>query len=471
MSRRHDGELRALLILTDTLLAAAVFALVVRLGFAGEAASYWSGVIRPAELMALVYALAWVTALALNGLYRPRSSWSARVDAADILKTAVWVALVTAAFLFILRPPNLSRLFFLVLFPSQAAVTIFSRTLLRLAIRRLHAGGRDTRNVLIVGTGERGRAFAGRLEAHPWLGLRIVGFLEAEDGRSATLPERWARLGGLDQFGRVLHELVIDEVAVCVPPTAWDGRIDALVSLAEDEGKTVRVLLGLIHRPFFRGQFDEIDGLPIYSMTAGPDRSVALTAKRLTDVVGASLGLLLLSPIFALVALAILLNDGRPVLFAQERIGLHGRRFRILKFRTMVSGAEAMLPDVLELNQIAGPGFQLDNDPRVTKLGRMLRKSSLDELPQLWNVLVGDMSIVGPRPAPMTEVGAYDNWHRRRLSAKPGITGLAQVEARSYREFDQKANLDLEYIDHWSPWLDFRIILRTVRLLFRPSGR
>ena len=471
MNRRRDGELRALLILSDALLAAAVFAVVVRLGFAGESTSYWSGVIQPAELVALVYSLAWVAALALSGLYRPRSRWTARVDAADILKTAVWVALVTAAFLFILRPPNLSRLFFLVLFPSQAAVTIFSRTVLRLGIRRLHAGGRNTRNVLIVGAGERGRTFARRLEAHPWLGLRIVGFLEAGDGRSAILPERWARLGGLDQFGRVLHELVIDEVAVCVPPTAWDGRIDALVSLAEDEGKTVRVLLGLMHRPFFRGEFDEIDGLPIYSTMSGSDRAVALIGKRLMDLVGAGLGLLLLSPVFALVALAILLKDGRPVLFAQERIGVHGRRFRMLKFRTMVSGAEAMLPDVLKLNQIVGPGFQLDDDPRVTKLGRILRKSSLDELPQLWNVLVGDMSIVGPRPAPITEVGAYEVWHRRRLSARPGITGLAQVEARSYREFDQKANLDLEYIDRWSPWLDFRIIIRTVRLLFRTNGR
>jgi exopolysaccharide biosynthesis polyprenyl glycosylphosphotransferase len=469
--RRHAGELRALLTLSDALLAVALFAGVSWLGFAGESSSYWSDVIRPAGLMALVYALAWVAALALSGLYRPRFRWDARAEAADILKTAAWVALVMAAFLFVLRPPSVSRLFFLVLFPSQAAVTILSRTVLRRAIGRLQAGPHNTRNVLIVGTGERGRAFARRLEAHPWLGLRIVGFLEADDRPAASLPEGWACLGGLDQFGRLLHELVIDEVAVCVPPTAWDGRIDALVSLAEDEGKTVRVLLGLIHRPFFRGQFDEIDGLPIYSMTAGPDRSVALTTKRLVDMVGAGLGLLLLSPIVALVALAILLRDGRPVLFAQERIGMHGRRFRMFKFRTMVCGAEAMLPGVLELNQIVGPGFQLDRDPRVTKLGRILRKSSLDELPQLWNVFVGEMSIVGPRPAPITEVGAYEVWHRRRLSAKPGITGLAQVEARSYREFDQKANLDLEYIDHWSPWLDFRILIRTVRVLFRTNGR
>lgn len=471
MSRRRDGELRALLVLSDALLALAVFAVVSWLGFAGESRSYWASLIRPAELIALVYALAWVAALTLGGMYRPRLRWTVAAEVVDVLKTAAWVALVTAAFLFVLRPEQASRLFLLVLFPSQAAVTILSRTVLRLAIRRLQAGGRNTRKVLIVGAGEHGRAFAQRLEDHPWLGLRIVGFLEADDGRAASLPEGWARLGGLDQFERLLHDLVIDEVAMCVPPTAWDDRIEALVRLAEDEGKTVRVTLGLTHRPFLCGRFDEFDGLPVYSMVAGPDRSIAMTAKRVIDVVGAGLGLVLLSPVFALVALALLRSDGRPLLYAQERIGLHGRRFRMLKFRTMIHDADAMLSNVLELNHIVGPGFQPDDDPRVTKLGRILRKSSLNELPQLWNVLAGDMSIVGPRPALVMEVASYDIWHRRRLSARPGITGLAQVEARNYREFDQKANLDLRYIDSWSLWLDLRILIRTVRVLFLASGR
>ena len=471
MIRRYAAELRALLILSDALLAAAVFAVVSWLRFGAESISYWSDVIRPAELIAPIYALAWVAALAFGGLYRPRFRWTLAAEAADILKTAVWVALVAAAFLFVARPPELSRLFFLALFPSQAAVTILSRTVLRLAFRRLQAGGRYMRNVLVVGAGDRGRTFAQRLEAHPWLGLNIVGFIEADDGLAATLPEGWARLGGLDRFEPILHEMVIDEVAVCVPPTVWDDRVDAIVRLAEDEGKIVRVPLGLAHRPFLRGQFEELDGLPIYSIMAGPDRAIEMTVKRLIDVVGAGLGLVFLSPVFALVALDLLLNDGRPVLFAQERIGMHGRRFRMYKFRTMVRGADVMLSDVLHLNLIVGPGFQLDDDPRVTRLGRMLRKSSLDELPQLWNVLVGDMSMVGPRPAPISEVAAYDVWHRRRLSAKPGITGLAQIEARSYREFDQKANLDLQYIDRWSLRLDFRILIRTVRLLFRTNGR
>jgi exopolysaccharide biosynthesis polyprenyl glycosylphosphotransferase len=469
--RQRAVELRALLILSDAILAMAVLTVVSGIGFAGESKTYWSDLIRPPEIIALAYALVWVAALALRGLYQPRFRRTEASEAADVLKAAVWVALGTAALFFLLRPPSVSRLFFLVLFPSQVAVTAISHTVLRRAFGHLQMNERNQKNVLIVGAGEPGQAFARRLEANRWLGYRIVGFLDADDGVATSLPNGWARLGNLNHFEGVLHDSIIDEVVVCLPMGNWDARIEALVGLAEEEGKTVRVPIGLRLRPFVHERLDDLDGLPVYSVKMGPERAVETTAKRLIDIALAGLGLVVLSPVFALVALAVLLSDGRPVLFAQERIGLHGRRFRMLKFRTMVHGAESMLPDVLHLNRIVGPGFQLDDDPRVTRLGRIIRKSSVDELPQLWNVLVGDMSIVGPRPAPLTEVAAYDVWHRRRLSTRPGITGLAQVEARSYREFDQKANLDLQYIDRWSLSLDFRILVRTVRVLIRANGR
>jgi len=187
MIRRYAAESRALLILSDALLAMAVIAVISWLGFAGESRPYWSDVIRPTELIALVYALIWVAALALRGLYPQRHSWIVAAEAADVLKTAVWVALGTAAFLFLVRPPSVSRLFFVVLFPSQAAATTISHTVLR----RAHAGERNTRNLLIVGAGEGGRAFDQRLEAHPWLGLHVVGFLDADNGLAATLPKSW----------------------------------------------------------------------------------------------------------------------------------------------------------------------------------------------------------------------------------------------------------------------------------------
>ncbi len=207
------------------------------------------------------------------------------------------------------------------------------------------------------------------------------------------------------------------------------------------------------------------------SLTSHGPGGVHAAAKRAIDILGAAAGLIILAPVMALIAVAVALDSPGPVLFRQDRVGRSGRLFRFRKFRTMTDGAEQRLHEVIHLNGIKGPGFQIDSDPRVTRIGRLLRRASLDELPELWSVLRGDMSLVGPRPAPLVEVAAYKPWHRRRLGVKPGLTGLAQVRARKYREFDVKAGLDLQYIDHWSLWLDVRIILETVPAVLRFTGR
>ncbi|HVA88197.1 MAG TPA: sugar transferase, partial [Candidatus Saccharimonadales bacterium] len=193
--------------------------------------------------------------------------------------------------------------------------------------------------------------------------------------------------------------------------------------------------------------------------------------KRVVDVVGALFGLIVLSPVFATLALVILIVDGRPVLFRQQRVGLGGRPFSLLKFRTMVPDAEGRLAELRMRNEIRGPGFKITEDPRLTRTGRFLRRSSLDELPQFWNVLRGEMSLVGPRPPLPGEVAGYDGWHRRRLEVRPGITGLWQITARREGEFDRWVQLDLAYIDGWSLWLDVRILLRTVPVVLAFQGR
>ena len=192
-------------------------------------------------------------------------------------------------------------------------------------------------------------------------------------------------------------------------------------------------------------------------------------AKRILDVVGSAVALVLLSPVLVLIAAAIRIDTHGPIFFRQTRIGLHGRPFAMYKFRTMVPDAEARLADLAERNEISGPAFKIAVDPRVTRVGRILRRTSLDELPQFWNVLLGQMSLVGPRPPISTEVAGYDMWHRRRLSMKPGITGLWQVSARLDEEFDRWVELDLTYIDRWSLWLDLKIMVRTVPAMF--AGR
>jgi exopolysaccharide biosynthesis polyprenyl glycosylphosphotransferase len=224
--------------------------------------------------------------------------------------------------------------------------------------------------------------------------------------------------------------------------------------------------MDVIGRAFSQGRMEDLDGTPVFSLVSGPDRAIGLALKRTVDIVGSLAALVVLSPVFAIVAIAIRRHDGGSALFRQIRVGLHGRPFEVVKYRTMTIDAEARYDDVVALSDTRGAAFKMTNDPRITPIGRFLRRTSLDELPQFWNVLRGEMSLVGPRPAPPREVEGYDMWHRRRLSMKPGITGLWQVTARQSDDFEERAELDLAYIDRWSLMLDMKILLRTIPAAF-----
>jgi exopolysaccharide biosynthesis polyprenyl glycosylphosphotransferase len=306
------------------------------------------------------------------------------------------------------------------------------------------------------------------LESHSELGLQVIGHVET-DGEEPALLTR-PILGDLEAVEDILHTNVVDEVALCLPVSQWQ-RIDELARMCEEEGKIVRVPLYVLEHTLSAGRVEEVDGLPIYSMVTGPDRILALTAKRVVDFVGSALAMVVLSPLLAAIAVAVRMDSPGPILFRQERVGVHGRRFSIVKFRTMVAGAEELLEELRDQNEIRGQAFKLTSDPRITKVGRWLRATSLDELPQLFNVLRGEMSIVGPRPPLVSEVAGYDIWHRRRLSMKPGITGLWQVNGRHEQDFDRWVETDLEYIDGWSFWLDLRIMARTIPAMLHRQGR
>ena len=253
----------------------------------------------------------------------------------------------------------------------------------------------------------------------------------------------------------------MDEVAICL--SVEDIRlVEPIARLCEEEGRIVRIPLVDVAMTLPGGRVEDLDGVPVLSLVYGPDRTLGLIVKRVFDIAISLLALIMLSPVFIFVAVWIRLNDGPPVLFRQTRIGHNGRRFHVVKFRTMVPEAEDMLADLEASNEIQGPAFKVTDDPRLTKTGAVLRRTSLDELPQFFNVLRGEMSVVGPRPPLPDEVAGYDVWHRRRLSMKPGITGLWQVAARREQEFDRWVVLDLDYIDRWSLWLDLKIMVRTV---------
>ncbi len=469
--RRHIVPFRLSLMAADALAAMAVFVglSIIRFGVDGWLPA-WARLGVEAVVLTAAWAAVWVAALWVQGLYRLRARWTLRAELLDLARGTALLAVVTFSLLFIFKLPEVSRLFLILLFPVQAVVTFASRLGLRLAFRWARMRGLSARFVLVVGTGQEAQAFADRIERHRELGLRVVGHLAWRPDRGPTgiapTPRsepalRRPILGGMDDIEDVLHATVVDEVVVCLPPAAW-GLVEAITRLCEDEGKIVRI-------PMLEGTFDlpgahheEFDGIPVLSLVYGPDRILGMVGKRLLDVTLAGLAITMLAPVLAGVALLVRILDGSPVLFRQARVGLHGREFRVVKFRTMVPDAEERLDELLEHNEISGHAFKLTDDPRLSRTGRWLRRMSLDELPQLWNVLRGEMSLVGPRPPLPREVAGYDVWHRRRLSMKPGITGLWQVSGRREEEFDRWVAMDLDYIDRWSLWLDLKIMVRTI---------
>ncbi|MEO8437338.1 MAG: sugar transferase [Chloroflexota bacterium] len=456
----------------DALTAMALFVglSIVRFGPSGWRET-WDVVGVDPFVAAAGYGLALVTALWLQGLYRLRTRLSIRREVIDVLLAILLLAVVVFTTLYLVKLPDVSRLFLILLFSSQAVLTLVSRASIRALFIQLRARGYNVRYILIVGSNPAAEAFADAVEGHVELGLRPIGYLTgphdpATDGSAFRRPV----LGMVDEIQTVLHGTVVDEVAICLTLEDW-SLVEPITRLCEDEGRVVRIPLTETTLIIPGGRIEDFHGMSILSLVYGPDRILGIATKRFLDILIAAAALIVLSPVLLLLGMFILVRDGRPILFRQERVGLHGRPFLVAKFRTMVPEAEAMLGELEASNEIRGHAFKMTDDPRLSRSGRWLRRTSLDELPQLWNVLRGEMSIVGPRPPLPREVIDYDIWHRRRLSMKPGITGLWQVAARRDADFDRWVRLDLDYIDHWSLWLDLKIVARTIPAMLAGEGR
>jgi len=467
--RRHMMALRLGLIAADWVSATVVFLLasLVRFGD-GEWMEIWGRIGLDIRLVAALFGVGWVAALWYQGLYRLRSRWRFQAEARDILRATVVVAALTLSALFVFKQENVSRLFLLILFVAQPLVTLAIRAVLWAWFTRLRERGHNTRYMLVVGTGRLARDFADRVDGRSGLGIRVIGHL-AVPGETPGVLARPV-LGSIDEIEQIFHGNVVDEVAVCLEPAVVRYLVP-VANLAADEGKVVRVPIDPVALPLPNAREEEFEGFVVRSLVYDQEHELSLAVKRVADIAGSLVGLVVLSPLLVATAVAIRLRDGPPILFRQARAGLHGRPFSICKFRTMVPDAEERLAEVQHLNERSGIVFKASEDPRITPLGRSLRATSIDELPQLWNVLKGDMSLVGPRPPLVGEVEEYDVWHRRRLSMKPGITGLWQVEARHEPEFDRWVERDLAYIDNWSPLLDIKILLRTIPAVFGRTGK
>ena len=379
------------------------------------------------------------------------------------------VLLATLAFLLPLR--QLSRTWFILFVTLSALFLVMEKIAIRIGARYVRAKGLNYRTVLIVGTGRRAIDVARVIENHNYWGYKILGFVS--DGH--RLSNGWARFrvyGTVPDLRTLLESgefpEIVDEIVFAVTRKKLD-EMKQLFILCEELGIRARVAMNFFQNRVARIEIEELEGIPFLTFTTTPSNETQLAAKRLLDVGVSLLLLMLATPIIVLAAIAIKLTSPGSVLFKQERIGLNGRIFTLYKFRTMIENASQRREEVNHLNQMTGPVFKAAADPRVTTVGRILRKFSLDELPQLWNVLRGDMSLVGPRPPIPEEVRSYHRWHRRRLSMKPGLTCLWQISGRNNVDFDRWMKLDLQYIDNWSPSLDLKILLRTIPAVL--SGR
>jgi exopolysaccharide biosynthesis polyprenyl glycosylphosphotransferase len=421
------------------------------------------------KLAAAVFVVMWISVLWANGLYRGRARWTRRGELIAVLQATLIQLVLTLSLLYAFKYPDVSRLLLIVIFPSLALAAIGIRTAVRQFLVLLRDHGRNVRYMLVVGANSRANAFANLVEGHPELGLVVIGHLKADSTDGGVILDR-PLLGMIDDIEQVLHTSIVDEVAICLP-FSMEDLIEETVSICQQEGKVIRMPVAPFGLTFATGRVENIDGVGIFSLAQGPDRAIGLLLKRLLDVAGASVLLVVLSPFMCALAIAIRLDSKGPIFFRQERVGLHGRPIKLVKFRSMCADAEYQLSDLMGQNEINGHAFKLSDDPRTTHFGRFLRRASLDELPQLWNVLRGQMSLVGPRPPLPTEVANYDIWHRRRLSMKPGMTGLWQVGSRESPEFDHWVRQDLDYIDSWSLWLDVKIMIRTVPAVLTGTGR
>jgi len=275
----------------------------------------------------------------------------------------------------------------------------------------------------------------------------------------------------IDQLDSVVANHAVDEVLVALPIDKHGPLVETIVRHCEEQGIIVRVQAELSNLRVARSYLDELEGVPVVTIQSGPQDGWQLVVKKLIDVVGSAVLLLALTPLFAVVAFLVRLDSPGPVFFAQERVGLNKRRFRMLKFRTMSDGSDQQQHMLEHLNEAEGPVFKIKNDPRITRVGQFLRRFSIDELPQLINVFKGDMSLVGPRPLPVRDVQRIDlQWHKRRFSIKPGITCLWQVNGRSNIGFNDWVRMDLDYIDKWSLGLDLKILVMTIPAVFRGPG-
>lgn len=425
-------------------------------------------------LVFAIFLFTWHYLFIFCGLYVSKRLTTQRTQILEVCRaTALATALlILSARLFdlgIVRPS-----FVLFFWLSCTFTMVAGRVIARWLLLALRSRGRNSRFLLIVGTNERAIEFSRQIASHPELGYRIVGFVdddwEGTEAFESTGHTRCCTFAGLADF---LRANVIDEAAIYLPLRSYYEHASDFVSLCEQYGIVIRFDSQVFQMRNSRARIQDLDMEETSHVyyTAGSAEIAPAMIKRALDFLCSAALLLFCGPFFVLISVLVKASSPGPVFFRQTRIGLNKRQFTIYKFRSMVANAEQLQGQLLAMNEMTGPVFKIKEDPRITPLGRLLRKSSIDELPQLFNVLKGDMSLVGPRAMSLRDYQLFDqDWQRRRFSVKPGITCLWQIHGRNSIPFEKWMELDMQYIDKWSLWLDLKILVQTVPAVLRGAG-
>jgi exopolysaccharide biosynthesis polyprenyl glycosylphosphotransferase len=410
-----------------------------------------------------------IAVLLSKGAYRVRLS----TEVADEIITVFSAATITVASIVVVTTmlQNFSYSRGVIVYVWLLLIVLLAAG--RVSLRRLqswsHRHGWGVLRLLVVGATDVGKMVMQSVMSRPDLGYQLVGFVEQNGGSHGRDFGRFKALGTVDEVPDLFARRLVDEVIVALPASAHEESL-AVLTLCEQHGIGLKLVPDLFEMSLSRVRVDDIAGIPLLDVQERPLRGLEAAVKRAFDILAAGILLCLTAPILAVLAFLIRLESKGPALLRQQRVGLGGHVFWCLKLRTMYPGAEDLQPALVRANEADGPLFKIRNDPRCTRVGRPIRRWSLDELPQLWNVLRGEMSIVGPRPALPLEVEQYTMSQRKRLDVKPGLTGLWQVSGRSDLPFDEMVLMDINYVENWSLAFDVKIVVRTVIAVLSRHG-
>ncbi|MBI2425840.1 MAG: sugar transferase [Candidatus Hydrogenedentes bacterium] len=418
-----------------------------------------------------VFVVIWFGTALDERLWSIRGNQSINAYLYALLKAVGNAALFCVFIMIIFRPEGVEREFLAAFCLATLAILVSVRAAIRLVFWKLRDMGFDIKRTILIGANDRTAKLLMVLGSRGRYGYQVEGFLEDDPERAKSLKDLGLpHLGAIDTLGDVLRNMNIDEVYVALPVRSHYESIQHIASYCEGAGVPVHLLADLFPLRIATSRLMHIQDIPLLSLSTIPEAYFKLVMKRVIDFFGSTALIVALSPMLATLAMLVKLDSTGPILFGQERVGQNQRRFKMLKFRSMVVNAEELRKKLEAQNEADGPVFKMKNDPRVTRLGRFIRRYSLDEFPQLFNVWKGEMSLVGPRPPIPSEVEQYSWDQRRRLSVKPGMTGPWQVSGRNLVGFEEWVEMDLAYIDNWNLTLDFIILLKTFRAVVRGRG-